>query len=54
VVTQTTGAFSMRLAGHALQAGELGSSIRVEVKAWHSTTVLAGKISGKGEVRVGD
>jgi hypothetical protein len=54
VVTQTTGSFSMRLAGHALQAGELGSSIRVEVHAWHNTTVLAGKISGKDEVRVGD
>ncbi len=54
VVTQDSGSFSMRLAGHALQAGELGSSIRVEVHAWHSTTVLAGKIASKGEVHVGD
>jgi hypothetical protein len=54
VVTQASGSYSMRLAGHALQAGELGSSIRVEIHAWHNTTVLAGKISGKDEVRVGD
>jgi hypothetical protein len=54
VVTQASDSFSMRLAGHALQAGELGSSIRVEVHAWHNTTVLAGKISGKDEIRVGD
>jgi hypothetical protein len=54
IVTQASKSFSMRLAGHALQAGELGSSIRVEVHAWQNTTVLAGKISGKGEVRVGD
>jgi len=54
IVTQSSGSFSMRLAGHALQSGELGSSIRVEVQAWHNTTVLAGKISGKSEVRVGD
>jgi hypothetical protein len=54
IVTQASGSFSMRLAGHALQAGELGSSVRVEVQAWHSTTVLLGKILGKGEVRVGD
>lgn len=54
IVTQASDSFSMRLAGHALQAGDLGSNIRVEVQAWHNTTVLAGKISGKGEVRVGD
>jgi hypothetical protein len=54
VVTQATSSFSMRLVGHALEAGELGNSIRVEVHAWHNTTVLAGKISGKNEVRVGD
>jgi hypothetical protein len=54
IVTQASDSFSMRLAGHALQSGELGSSIRVEVHAWHNTTVLAGKISGKSEVRVGD
>jgi hypothetical protein len=53
VVTQTTGVFSMRLAGHALQAGELGSNVRVEVHTWNSTTILTGKISGKDEVRVG-
>jgi hypothetical protein len=54
VVTETTGAFSMRLAGHALQAGELGNKIRVEVHAWNNTTILTGKISSKDEVRVGD
>jgi hypothetical protein len=54
VVSQSSGSFSMRLAGHALQSGELGSSIRVEVHAWHNTTVLAGKVTAKGEVRVGD
>jgi hypothetical protein len=54
VVTQTTGVFSMRLAGHALQAGELGSNIRVEVHAWNNTTILTGKISGKDEIRVGN
>jgi hypothetical protein len=54
VVTQASGVFSMRLAGHALQAGELGSDIRVEVHAWNNTTILAGKISGKDEVRVGN
>jgi hypothetical protein len=54
VVSQATGVFSMRLTGHALQAGELGSNIRVEVHAWNNTTILMGKISGKDEVRVGD
>jgi flagella basal body P-ring formation protein FlgA len=54
VVTQTEASFSMRLAGHALGSGELGSKIQVEIHAWHSTTILAGKISGKDEVRVGD
>jgi len=54
VVTQTSASFSMRLAGHALGSGELGSKIQVEIHAWHNTTILAGKISGKDEVRVGD
>jgi len=54
VVTQASGAFSMRLAGHALQAGELGGKVRVEISAWHNTTIVAGKISGKDEVRLGE
>jgi hypothetical protein len=54
VVTQASAAFSMRLAGHALQAGELGGKVRVQISAWHNTTVVAGKISGKDEVRLGE
>jgi Chaperone for flagella basal body P-ring formation len=54
VVTQASGALSMRLAGHALEQGELGGSIRVQIHTWNNVTVLAAKISGKDEVRLGD
>ena len=54
VVTQASGALSMRLTGHALGQGELGGSIRVQIHAWNNVTVLAAKISGKDEVRLGD
>jgi hypothetical protein len=53
VVSQESDKFSMRLAGHALEAGELGKSVRVEVDAMHRVTIMVGTISGKGEVRVG-
>jgi Chaperone for flagella basal body P-ring formation len=54
VVSRVSDTFSMRLAGHALEPGELGKTIRVEVDALHRVTILLGTISGKGEVRVGD
>jgi hypothetical protein len=53
VVIQASDAFSMRLQGHALQSGELGGKVQVQVNAWNKTTILSGTVSGKGEVRIG-
>src|SRR5579859_1049158 len=53
VVIQSSDAFSMRLQGHALEGGDLGAKVQVQVNAWNKTTVLSGKVSGKGEVRIG-
>jgi hypothetical protein len=53
VVMQSSDAFSMRLQGHALQGGELGAKVQVQVNTWNKTTVLSGEVSAKGEVRIG-
>jgi hypothetical protein len=53
LVMQSSDAFSMRLQGHALQGGELGAKVQVQVNAWNKTTVLSGEVSAKGEVRIG-
>jgi Chaperone for flagella basal body P-ring formation len=53
IVMQSSDAFSMRLQGQALQGGELGAKVQVQVNAWNKTTVLSGEVSAKGEVRIG-
>jgi len=54
LVMQTSDAFSMRLQGLALQGGELGAKVQVQVNAWNKVTVLSGKVTGKDEVRISD